>query len=404
MANKLTTPANRARIPRGKRVIDVIAPGIALVYRRGKASNSDATWSVRSRVRIHAGDGSPYELASIGLADDLTAADGGRWLSYKQAVELALHKAREMDRDAKATPLSVGEAVQTYIERRRARGTGRPGDDETALRKYLGSLGDKRVAGLEHGMLLVFAHRSPRHACRSLRAALNATPHDIRPSNVVLSALREHRPQQRREQIEAVMSQAEVEAMVAGARRYDRQFGLLIEVLASTGVRPSQATRCRVGDLRVREDVQVVPASFKGKDPTAPKPVSRLPLPAELMHELAAWAAGKPDDALLFALPLRVRQGRGWRVAQGEVRPWTKQDWADAAKAAGISSKWRTYDLRHARIVRLILAGVPIGAIADKLDTSVKMIEHTYARWIGSTTDDLFRAALPKRRKLAAVA
>jgi integrase len=401
MATKLNSPSNRVRIPKGKRVVDTIAKGIAVVYRRGKAASADGTWSVRTRTN---GAASPYELASIGLADDLTEADGVRWLSYKQAIEVAMRKAKTMSHDAKAAPLSVGEAVQTYIQRRRARGTGRPKDDETALRKYLGSLAYKRVAGLEHDQLQSFAHRSPRHVCRSLRAALNATPHDIRPNSVVLSALREHRPQQRREQIEAVMSEAEVEAMVAGARQYDRQYGLLVEVLSSTGCRPSQIVRCRIGDVRVQENVLVVPASFKGKDPTSPKPVSRLPLDPTAMHELAAWASGKPDDALLFAMPLMVRKGRGWRVAQGEVRPWTKQDWADAAKAAGINGKWRTYDLRHARIVRLILAGVPIGAIADKLDTSAKMIEHSYARWIGSTTDDLFRAALPKRRKLAAVA
>ena len=260
----------------------------------------------------------------------------------EQAVEVALRKARTMHRDAKATPLSVGEAVQTYIERRKARGTGRPKDDETALRRYLGSLAHKRVAGLEHGMLLAFAHQSPSNVCRSLRAALNATPADIRPTSVVLSALKEHRPQAKREEVEAVMSEAEVEAMVAGARRHDRQFGLLVEVLASTGCRPSQIVRCRVGDLRVQENVLVVPASFKGKDPTAPKPVSRLPLDPTLVRELAAWATGRPDDALLFSVPRHVRKGRGWRP-EGE-RPWTKQDWGNAAKAAG--HQWQVADLR----------------------------------------------------------
>src|SRR5262249_23615371 len=203
-------------------------------------------------VRVRTNDGpTPYELASIGLADDLTEGDGVQWLSYRQAVEVALRKARTMHRDAKAAPLSVGEAVATYIERRKARGTGRPKEDETALAKYLGPLAHKRVAGLEHGMLQAFAHKAPRNVCRSLKAALNATPHDIRPSSVVLSALREHRPPQRREQIEAVMSESEVEAKVAGARRHDHQFGLLTAVLAMTGCRPSQVVRCRVGDLLV---------------------------------------------------------------------------------------------------------------------------------------------------------
>jgi integrase len=380
-------------------MFDILAPGIALVYRRGKAASADGTWSVRVRT---SGGPTPYELASIGLADDLTEPDGIKWLSYKQAIEVALRKARTMHRDAKAMPLSVGEAVQTYIDRRKARGTGRPKEDEFALAKYLGSLAHKRVADLDHGLLQAFAHKAPRNVCRSLRAALNATPADIRPTSVILSALKEHRPQVKRPEIEAVMSDAEIDAMIAGARRYDRQYGLLIEVLASTGCRPSQVVRCRVGDLRVKENVLVVPASFKGKDPTALKPVSRMPLDPTLVHELTAWTKGKPDDALLFSVPRHVRKGRGWRP-EGE-RAWNKQDWGNAANAAEITGKWRTYDLRHARIVHLILGHVPVAAISDRLDTSAKMVEAAYARWIGSTTDDLFRSALPKRKKLAAVA
>lgn len=398
MATKLNTSANRARVPKGTRAIDVLAPGVALIYRRGKAASADGTWSVR--VRTSNGP-SPYQLASIGLADDVTQSDGLRWLSYREATEVALRKARTMHRDAKATPLSVAEAIQIYIERRKARGTGRPGEDETALRKHLGSLASKRVAGLEHGQLLAFAHKAPRNVCRSLRAALNATAADIRPTSVVLSALREHRPQQRREQIEAVMSEAEVEAMIAGARRYDRQFGLLIETLALTGCRPSQVVRCRVGDLRVHEAVSVVPASRKGKNPTAAKPVSRLPLDAALVRELAAWAAGRPDDALLFYLPAHVRKGRGWQP-EGE-RAWSRGDWSTMARAAGITRKWPVYDLRHSKVVHLLMAGVPVSVVADKLDTSSKMIESRYARWLGTRSDDLFRRALPKR-KLAAVA
>ena len=174
---------------------------------------------------------------------------------------------------------------------------------------------------------------------------------------------------------------------MAEASWYDRQFGLLIGTLASTGCRPSQFVRCRVGDLLVKQSTLIVPASAKGKTPTTPQPVSRLPLDPTLIRELAAWAAGKPDAALLFALPLRVRKGRGWQIAEGKVRPWTKGDWNDAARAAGSTRRWRVYDLRHARIVRLILGHVPIGAIAELRESLAKIIEGTYERWIGETTE-----------------
>ena len=62
----------------------------------------------------------------------------------------------------------------------------------------------------------------------------------------------------------------------------------------------------------------------------------------------------------------------------------------------------RLYDLRHAAIVRMILAGVPLRLIAAKLDTSSAIIERVYSRWIGDADDLVRRALAPKR--LAVVA
>lgn len=386
---KLTSSAIRARLERERWHYDSIAPGVALGYRRGPKRNRDGVWSVRFPAPV--GSASRYTQSNIGLADDLTASDSVRWLSYREAVERALATART--EAAIDQPLTVGEAVRTYITRRMARGTGRPKDDETAMRKHLGKLVDARVAQLDHATLQTFAHGAPRNVCRSLRAALNATAISVRPSSVTLSALKEHRAQQTRGALQAVMDDKQVAAIEAKARRYDPTFGRFIAVLASTGCRPGQIVRCRVGDLLVAEDALVVPASFKGKNPTKPKASQRLPLDPALVRELSAMVTNRPASAPLFATAAHVRKGRGWQV-EG-TRAWGKGDWVEAWAAAGLKGRdWRLYDLRHAAVVRMLLAGVPIRLLAAKLDTSTKIIEANYARWIADPNDAFLRKAL----------
>ena len=147
--------------------------------------------------------------------------------------------------------------------------------------------------------------------------------------------------------------------------------------------------------------MSVVPASRKGKNPTEAKPVSRLPLDPALVRE---WrhgpVAGPTMPCCSISRHMFARAAAG--VPKASVHGAEGIGASQRGRPASPASGGCTIAAR--RIVRLILGHVPIGAIADKLDTSAKMIEATYARWIGSTTDNLFRAALPKRKKLAAVA
>jgi integrase len=231
-----------------------------------------------------------------------------------------------------------------------------------------------------------------------LRAALTQTPAQIRPSSVTLSALKDHLPEQPMGLIESVMGDDEVADIVSAARKHDHQFGLFVAVLAATGCRPGQIAKCRKGDLRVKEDILVVPPSQKGK-PGKPKPVSRMPLEASLVRKLATWSAAKRNNELLFTLPRNVRDkatsGIGWKV-DGE-RGWERIDWGRAARDAGIER--RLYDLRHAAIVRMLLDGVPIRLVSAKLDTSSAIIERHYSRFIGHASDDaLLRKALAYKR------
>jgi integrase len=392
---KLHTATIRGRLPKGRWHYDTIAKGVALGYYRGPKPGKDGSWCVRYRAAKGRG-GAYYSQTNIGAADDITERDGVTWLDYREAVEAALAKARR-EMAAPDQPLTVGAAVETYIARRIARGTGRPKDEETALAKYFEGLFDKRVATLDHATLLALAHKTPRRVCRTFRAALNQTPINIRPTNITLGALKDHRPEKRRRALQAVMDDRQVAATEATARRHDHTFGLLVAVLATTGCRPGQIVRCRVGDLLASEGALNVPPSAKGKDPLKPKPYQRLPLDPALAHELAAMVRGRPSDAPLFETTAYIFKGRrhGWQAAG--TRAWNKIDWHKAWTAAGLKGKWQLYDLRHAAIVRMLLAGVPIKLVAAKLDTGVAVIERVYSRWITDPNDAFLRKALTPR-------
>src|SRR5262245_13800934 len=87
MKISLTTPKARlALAPRGKPYFVSIGSGISLGYRRNAGAGSFV-------VRVADGTGGDRQ-EGIGTADDIEAANGRDALSYVQAVELALRRAR----------------------------------------------------------------------------------------------------------------------------------------------------------------------------------------------------------------------------------------------------------------------------------------------------------------------
>jgi hypothetical protein len=102
-------------------------------------------------------------------------------------------------------------------------------------------------------------------------------------------------------------------------------------------------------------------------------------------------AAGRFPDA-----PLLVRgDGGPWDVtrAQHQQRPF-----AEIAERIGLKDakgkKETMYCLRHASIVRALLAGVPARLVAANHDTSVTVLERTYARFISHYGEDAARRGL----------
>jgi integrase len=182
-----------------------------------------------------------------------------------------------------------------------------------------------------------------------------------------------------------ILPEADVRAIIAAAYAIGPEFGLLVEVLAVTGARPSQVARLEVGDVQAsRPDPRLMmPISHKGRGRrrTERRPV---PIPAGLAGKLAALGEGRARDALLLLKP------------NGE--PWGPKDhggpFTATRAAAGLGPEVTAYALRHSSIVRQLLAGIPIRVVAVNHDTSVAMLERTYSKFIGDHSDTLTRRAL----------
>ena len=91
--------------------------------------------------------------------------------------------------------------------------------------------------------------------------------------------------------------------------------------------------------------------------------------------------------------PLLTRaDGSGWGHSRTRHH---RNDFRAVIGAAGLDPDEVTlYALRHSSIVRQLLANVPIRIVATLHDTSVKMIELTYSRYIASHSDEIARRAL----------
>ena len=392
-AAKLETATARRRLaPRKKPYWTRLSPGIALGYRRNAGAG---TWSVR------VADGGSEWIKRIALADDLEPAAPPAVLNYWQAVDAARALARRQPGDAvdESRPLTVAEALDRYESDLKARG-GDPYNARHARLHLTGSILSKPVALLGATELrkwrdsLLDKGLAPGTVNRTktgLRAALElAAAHDPRVTNqrawkVGLAALPDAHVARN-----IALDDATVCRIVAAAYDHDRALGLMVEVAAVTGARLSQLARLEVADLQAdgSEPRLLVPASAKGRRRDKRHERRPVPITGALAAVLKQEAAGRPHDA-----PLLLRDN-GERWGHGRRRHH-RNDFRAVIEAAGLDPDEVTlYALRHSSIVRQLLANVPIRIVATLHDTSVKMIERSYSRFIASHSDKIARRAL----------
>ena len=391
---RLTSPTARAKLAlRKKPYFVVLARGIALGYRRNAGAG---TWLVRKADGV----GSNW-TKGFGTADDLEPADGEHVFTFEQAAERARVLARGQNPDSIGTSASVrpgtlAEAINDYQRDLEVRG----GNLRNAallrrllppemLAKPVALLTMKELRRFRDGLAKRMKRSSVNRSCKPLAAALTlAAKQDKRISNhdawkEGLEAFTDtHNPDN------VVLSDDEVRTLVACAYSIDHALGLLVETLALTGARISQAARLLVGDVIANNGHSALnmPSAKKGK---GEKKISRfpVPVPAAFAQRLRAASAGRAASA-----PLLLRSdGSPWQVANADYR----LPFAAAVEAAKLDPEIVTsYALRHSSITRQLLRSVPIRVIAATHDTSVPMIEKTYSAHIASHGDELVRAAM----------
>jgi hypothetical protein len=383
----LQTPTSRGRLaPRGKPYKVTLLPGVHLAYRA--AQSGTGAWIVIASD----GKGGQWQKR-IAHADDRQPADGSAVLTYEQAALRARALARGDANAAADRPATISEAITAYEADLTARGRNayNAGWVRSHLPPHLAAqpLSQVTAKQLRHwrdhlikgGMLAATVNRllKPAHAACNLAAKLDPrVAANAGAWKVGLEALRNTVTAR-----DAVLTDAQVLAMVAAAYDVSAALGLYVQVHAEVGARSSQLARLTVGDLE--RDRLMVPASHKGR---GDRRADRTPVPITpaLAVRLKAAAAGRPANA-----PLLLRaDGEPWQPRIADHR----RPFEQAARAARLPAETTIYALRHSSIARALLRGLPIAVVSRWHDTSPPIIEAHYGRFIKHHYDEIVRGAL----------
>lgn len=408
MARRIRHPSLETRtsrlklLPRGKPYRGPkLARGLRMDYRR---NSGNGTWIAVGAMGRAADGKDRYWNKGVGQADDFDDADGKRVLTFFQGCDATKQLALKPGADAGvagSAPISVDSGLKAYEDDLKARGADvynakHPRAHLTAalLARPIMLLTVTELKKWRDSLLGKISPATINRICNSLCAALElAAQHDDRIQNRTgwergLEGL----PDAQRAR-NVVISDAHVRAFVTEAYARDAGLGLLVEVLAETGTRPSQAIRLCVDELQdhLPKPKVLMPKSGKGGGRNRSQQKHErysVPVSAQLARKLRQAALGRPGEAPL--------------LLQSDGQPWSSDPSADyrsdvhaIVKAIGLDPEVVTmYALRHSNITRMLLAGWPIRLVASLHNTSVGQIERNYSRYITEHSDDYTPAAL----------
>ncbi|MCK1314971.1 site-specific integrase [Bradyrhizobium sp. 23] len=370
-----------------------LARGVSLLYRRNRTNGA---WVVK------ASDGhGAYWTKRIADADDFDDADAKAVLTFFQAQDTARRLGRGDNDSGDSAPISVDGALTAYEADLNARSSNpynaqwpRVHLTSVLLAKPVIVLTSNELQKWRDGLLTKMAPSTINRLCGCLCAALElAAQHDQRIQNkqawdVGLAGLPDAQ-----EARNVILSDQKVRAFVETAYALDHKLGLLVETLAITGARPSQAVRLRVADLDahpIRPKLSMPKSAKGGGRNRAKKRNERysVPITMQLAAKLKEASKGRADEAPL----LLQSDNASWGDNPGQTyhRQIDKVVTAIGRDPAEVT----VYALRHSSIVRMLLQNVPIRLVASLHNTSVAMIERTYSKHITEFSDDLSRRAL----------
>ena len=371
-----------------------LARGVALLYRRNK---TNGTWVLK------ASDGhGAYWTQRFGLADDYDDSDNKNVLTFFEAQDAAKKLARGDDGTADIAPITVDGALKAYGRDLEARSANVYNArwpilhiPSALLSKPVALLTSVECKRWRDSLLGTMAASTINRLCACLSAALElATQHDAKRIqnrdawDIGLASLPD--AQQARN---VILTDNTVREFVATAYELDNQFGLLAETLAITGARPSQAARLLVRDLSdhlLRPKLQMPKSGKGGGRNRSQKKVERysVPITVQLAVKLKAAAKGRAEGEAL----LLQSDGTPWGDNPGQSY---HREVAKVVTIIGLDPDEVTmYCLRHSSITRMLLLNIPIRLVASLHNTSVRMIEKHYSKYIVEHGDDIARGAL----------
>jgi integrase len=370
-----------------------LALGIMLLYRRNKTNGA---WVLKASN----GHGA-YWTKAIGEADDFDTADGKHILTYFEAQDAAKKLARGEDGIANSAPITVDGALKDYGRDLEARDAGTYNAEyprvhltPVLLAKPVQLLTATELKKWRDALLGKIAPATINRLLNCVCAALElAAQHDERIQNrQAWETGLEGLPGTQKAR-NVVLADDKVRAFVTAAYAHDAKLGLLVDVLAVTGARPSQATRLLVEDLQdhpTKPQLKMPKSGKGGGRDRSQKKFERysVPITVALAAKLKEAAGNCLDD-----MPLLLRSdGSPWA---DDPSNQYREPVREIVSAIDLDPDVVTlYALRHSSIVRALLRGVAIRLVAGLHNTSVGQIESNYSKYITEHSDDHARGAL----------
>jgi integrase len=389
---------------RGKPYYRAIERGLHVGYR--KLRGAAGTWVARHYV----GEQS-YQVESIGVADDVSDADGEAVLDFWQAQEKA--RKRMVDRvhtaAGKTGPLTVGAAMDAYIEfletnrksaadaRTRDQAFIRPklGDLDVSaltadrLRKWHAELAktparlrtrvgekqqyrplgrdeeSKRRRQATANRTLTVLKAALNHAWRDKKVASNAEWHRVEPfENVDAARVR-------------YLTVEEAKRLLNAC---DPDFRRLVQAALETGARYGELAALEVADFNKDTATVAIRRSKAGK-------ARHVVLTEEGAAFFKEVCRGRASSETIF-----LKANGGMWLKSHQKRPM-----ADACKHAKISPAIGIHALRHSWASLAIMAGVPLMVVARNLGhADTRMVERHYGHLAPSYIADAIRAGAPR--------
>jgi integrase len=389
---------------RGKPYYRVIERGLHLGYRR-LGGGQAGTWV----ARFYIGEQS-YEVQKIGIADDVSDADGVAVLDFWQAQDKARRAMVERAHRAhgKHGPITVGDVMDeylAYLDGHKKSGADARYRDHALIRPVLGDIevakltADKLRAwmmqmartparlrtreGLKQQYALLDSTDAKRRRKASanrtlaiLKAALNhAWREGKAPSNAAWSRVRP---------FENVNTARIRYLTIAEAKRLinacDPDFRLLVQAALETGARLGELVALELHDFNPDTGTLAIRTSKSGKS-------RHVVLTEEGAEFFAQVCAGRPGHATMFVKADGEPWGRGH---QGPLM-------AAACKRTKITPPIGFHGLRHTWASLAVMAGMPLMVVAKNLGhRDTRMVEMHYGHMAPNYVADAVRASAPR--------